>query len=185
MRRLLWVAPVAILFVLGGVALFRARPDAEPGGPAPPFSLPTLADPDGALGPDDLRGRPAILNFWASWCDPCREEAPAFARAAREHDEVAFLGVNILDGREEALEFVEEYGIPYPSVRDASGAIAKRYGVNGAPETVFLDPQGNVVGRYIGAFREGELESLVAELVELGPGEALEITGRGESRPVP
>jgi hypothetical protein len=98
---------------------------------------------------------------------------------------VTFLGVNILDGRSEALAYIDEFKTPYPSVRDSRGIVAKRYLVTGAPETVFIDRRGNVVGKYIGAFESGQLEPLVRELIELRPGELLTIVGRGETRPVP
>ena len=186
MRRVLWLVPVVVIFALGGLALFRARPSAELGRPAPLFELPDLADDDARIALGDLRGKPLVMNFWASWCDPCREEAPELAAVARRMGtRVTFLGVNILDGREEALEYVDRYEIGFRNVRDARAITAKRYGVNGAPETVFVDSRGNVVGKYIGAFRPGQLEDFARDLLELPPGEVLRITGRGETRPVP
>lgn len=185
MRRLLFVLPVAAVFVVVGVGLFSARP-AQLGQPAPDVAQPSLADPDEEIRLADLRGRPVVLNFWASWCEPCKQEAPDFARVARAYsDQVAFLGVDILDGREEALEFVETYDIPYPSVRDASGTVAEDFEVNGVPETIFIDAEGRIVGKHIGQISGEDLERLVSALAELPPGEVLEITGRGESRPVP
>jgi cytochrome c biogenesis protein CcmG/thiol:disulfide interchange protein DsbE len=177
--------PVLVLFVVGGVALFRARPEAELGRPAPAFALPELENASRRLGLAVLRGKPVVLNFWASWCDPCKQEAPELARTARRFTNVAFLGVGILDGRDEGLAYVRKYGIPYRNVRDARGVVAKKYAVTGAPETVFIDRDGNVVGKYIGAFRKGQLARFVRVLERLRPGEVLEITGRGETRPVP
>jgi cytochrome c biogenesis protein CcmG/thiol:disulfide interchange protein DsbE len=187
MRRILLLVPAVAFFALLGVGLFRARPDPRLGAPVPAFSLPSLADPARRIEPAGLRGRPAVVNFWASWCEPCREEAPAFAAAARRYgDRVAFLGINLLDGRERALEYVEEYGIPYPSGRDARATVAKRFGVTGVPETYFLDRRGRVVGRHVGAFATpGDLEELVRRLLRLPPGEVLGVSGSGNSRPVP
>lgn len=186
MRRALWLLPVVAVFVLGGLALFKARPAAELGRPAPLFDLETLRPPPERVKLADLRGRPAVLNFWASWCQPCREEAPELVRMAMKYsDRVRFVGVNILDGREEAMKYLNEFEIPYSTVRDPRAITGKRFGVTGAPETVFIDPRGNVVGKYIGAFREGQLEKLLRELIALEPDEVLEITGRGETRPVP
>lgn len=173
---------MAVLAV-GGVALFRARPQAELGGPAPSFELPLL-EGRGRLGLDDLRGKPVVLNFWASWCTPCRDEAPELARVARRHKEVVFLGMNILDGRDEALAYSKRYGVPYRSVRDVRAVIAKRFGVTGAPETVFIDARGDIVGTFIGAFT-GQLDGLVRDLADLAPGQRLRITDRGQSQPVP
>ena len=173
-----------VVFVLAGVGLFRARPDADLGGPAPLFTLATLGSGDD-LSLVSLRGRPVVLNFWASWCEPCRDEAPSFAEAASEHSDVTFLGVNILDGRSEALAYVDEFAIPYSSVRDTSGRLSRLYGVTGVPETFFIDASGEIVGRYIGAFDGRQLATLVSELAVLEPGQRLEISGRGQSRPVP
>jgi cytochrome c biogenesis protein CcmG/thiol:disulfide interchange protein DsbE len=183
---MLWLLPVVVVLALGGVALFRARPAAEISRPAPLFELPDLAHPESRIALNDFRGKLLVMNFWASWCDPCREEAPELARVARKHaGRVNFLGVNILDGRDEALKYVDQYGIDYPSVRDSRAITAKRYGVSGAPETIFIDKRGYMVGKYIGAFREDQLERLVRDLIALKPGGALQITGRGETRPVP
>jgi cytochrome c biogenesis protein CcmG/thiol:disulfide interchange protein DsbE len=172
------------VLVLGGLALFRARPQAELGGPAPGFDLPGLEGRE-RVALADLRGRPVVLNFWASWCDPCKDEAPEFARVARKLGSgVRFIGVDMLDGREEARAFVKRYGIPYGAVRDARGVVAKRYGVTGVPETAFIDAGGRLVGHYIGAF-DGQLESTVRKLLALGAGETLHLTGQGETRPIP
>jgi cytochrome c biogenesis protein CcmG/thiol:disulfide interchange protein DsbE len=145
-----------------------------------------VESPPERLGLADLRGRRAVVNFWASWCDPCREEAPELARVARRYaDRIGFLGVNILDGREDALRYTDRYRVPYESVRDTRAVVAKRFGVNGAPETFFLDERGNIVGKHIGAFKAGQLEELIKDLIALGPGEVLDITGRGNTQPVP
>ncbi|HYZ91683.1 MAG TPA: TlpA disulfide reductase family protein [Actinomycetota bacterium] len=186
MRRMLWLLPVVAVLGFGGFALFTSRPEAVLRGPAPEFNLPNLADSDARIALSSFRGRPLVVNFWASWCDPCREEAPELVRARRAFAKrVRFLGVNILDGREEALKYLRTYRIRFPNVQDTRAVVAKRYGVTGAPETVFIDESGNVVGKYIGAFRRGELERLLDELVALNSGEVLRITGRGETRPVP
>lgn len=183
MRRFLLLVPLVVVFVVAGVALFRVRPAAV-GAPAPGFTLPSLADPDERIALADLRGRPVVLNFWASWCDPCRDEAAELAEVARAHPEVRFLGVNILDGRSDAQAYEREFSIGYPSVQDTRGVVADRYEVTGAPETFFIDADGRLVGRHIGAFT-GQLDDLVAQLPTLGPEEILNITGRGETRPVP
>lgn len=187
--RLRWLvlAPVVALFVVAGFALFSVRPGAEVGKPAASFSLPSVTDPDSTITLERLVGsRPVVLNFWASWCEPCKQEAPEFKRAAEAFgDRVTFLGVDMLDGPGPAARFMKSAKIPYPSVSDVRGVTSKRYGITGVPETIFIDRDGIVAGRYIGALRRGELMRLVEDLLELRRGELLEISGRGETRPVP
>jgi cytochrome c biogenesis protein CcmG/thiol:disulfide interchange protein DsbE len=186
MRRWLLLVPVVAFFVAAGVALFTTRPAADIGKPVATFDLPSVTDAGRKISLADLVGsQPVVLNFWASWCEPCKAEAPEFKRAATRFGRVTFLGVNILDGPGPARRFMSKAGIPFSSVSDTRGVTAKRFGVTGVPETIFVDREGNVAGRYIGAFRRGELEDLVAELAGLRAGEVLDITGRGETRPVP
>jgi cytochrome c biogenesis protein CcmG/thiol:disulfide interchange protein DsbE len=184
-RRALWLVPVVALFVLAAIGLFRARPPAELGKPAPAFSLPSLHDPNRFIAVRALRGHPLVINFWASWCDPCKQEAPFLAAAAKSHPGVTFLGVQILDGMNEGRRYERRYGIPYESVRDARGSVAKTYGVTGVPETVFVDAYGDVVGKYIGALDRSTLAGILDDLAHLKPGRLLTIEGSGETRPVP
>lgn len=185
MRRALWLVPVIVLFAVGGVGLFRARPPAQLGKVAPAFSLPSLHDPNRFIAVRRLSGRPLVMNFWASWCDPCKQEAPFLAAAAKAHPDIKFLGVQILDGRNEGTRYERRYGVPYESVRDARGGVAKTYGVTGVPETVFIDASGDVVGKYIGALDRKTLDSILHDLTTLPRGRLLRIEGSGETRPVP
>lgn len=185
MRRMLWLVPVVAVFVVGGIGLFRARPVADLGRVAPPFRLPSLVGST-SIELADLRGKPAVINFWASWCTPCKQEADEFARTARRFaEDVRFLGIAMLDGETSARSFISRYEIPYESAQDTRGVVAKRYGVTGVPETMFIDADGRLVGRYIGAFIDGQLEGAVQRFVELEPGELLRLTGRGETRAIP
>lgn len=185
MRRALWLIPAVVIFAIGGIGLFKARPPAELGKPAPFFSLPSLHDPSRSIAIKSLRGRPLVINFWASWCDPCKQEASVLAAAAKSLGGVRFLGVQILDGRDEGMLYERRYKIPYESVRDARGGVAKTYGVTGVPETVFIDARGVVVGKYIGALDAKTLRTILDDLAALRPGRLLSIVGRGETRPVP
>ena len=115
---------------------------------------------DGRLALSELRGTPVVLNLWASWCTPCREEAPRLERGWERWGPrgVAYLGLNIQDLRGDALKFGREFGITYPSVRDARRGVADSYGATGIPETFFVDARGRVVGHVIGVVSERELE---------------------------
>lgn len=134
-----------ILLALLAVAVARTTPPPRPGDPAPDFEAPLL-EGAGTLALSDLQGRPVVLNFWASWCAPCRDEAPVLKAAFERYgDEVAFVGVNIRDGQSDALAFEEEYGAAYPDVRDEGRAIERAFGLTGQPETFFIGADGMIV----------------------------------------
>lgn len=118
---------------------------------APSFTL-TLFDGK-ALTLEDLHGKVVFLNFWASWCVPCRAEAKSLESAWQKYKDrrVVFLGVNIQDKEEDARSFLKEFGITYLNGRDSSGKIAIDYGVWGIPETFFIDRQGRITYKHVGA----------------------------------
>jgi cytochrome c biogenesis protein CcmG, thiol:disulfide interchange protein DsbE len=122
-----------------------------------------------------LKGTAVVVNFWASWCGPCRQEGPGLARVARDFgDRVQFLGVDLKDRRQEAQIFIRDFGYPYPSVADPQGAIQQSFGFFAQPVTVFIDREGRRVpveqegaGRvqqYSGAVPEDVLRSVVRRL---------------------
>lgn len=114
----------------------------------------------------DLRGTPALVNVWASWCGPCREEAPGLARAAKSYgDRVQFIGIDILDARDSARQFMAKYGWTYPSLYDATGAIRDGLGFIGQPVTIFYDGNGTQVADWSGAIPEDELTKRLDQLV--------------------
>lgn len=135
--------------------------------------LPLLAD--GPLGPAGtvvdlatLKGRPVILNFWASWCEPCRQESKtlnALAVSAGKRG-VVTLGVNGRDVREDALAFLRDERTPYSSVRDPSERVKDRWGVSKFPETFVIDRQGRVAAHAGGGINEPELGRLIVRAVE-------------------
>ena len=129
---------------------------------------PALADSRVSLA--ELRGTPIVLNFWASWCKPCKEEAPYLAASARAHrDDVAFLGLDIQDFTVDARRFLDKLGVPYPSVRDGTPDTYGAYGLTGVPETYYIDERGRVVAHAVGPVSRAELERDVAVLLGSGP----------------
>ena len=123
---------------------------------APAFTLERL-DGKGDLAIESLRGKAVVLNFWASWCGPCRDEMPLLqAGSERWKDRnVVFVGVDMKDFRSDARAFLERFGVTYANVYDGKGSTVGRYGATGYPETYFVDAAGKVRWRIAGAGRGG------------------------------
>jgi cytochrome c biogenesis protein CcmG, thiol:disulfide interchange protein DsbE len=117
---------------------------------APDFSLRRL-NGEGSLRLRTLRGKVVVLNFWASWCVPCKQEAPLLERAAERYRSagVVVVGVDAQDFRSDARGFIERHGLTYPVVRDGGGSTLTHYDVTGFPETWFVDRAGRVVGEHV------------------------------------
>jgi cytochrome c biogenesis protein CcmG/thiol:disulfide interchange protein DsbE len=134
------------------------------GQPAPPFSLPVLQDPQARVSLASLRGKPLVVNFWASWCIPCRTEMPLLEAAFRaEHKNVEFLGIDANDTPSAALAFLAQMHVTYPTVSDSNGATALRYGLYGLPITVFISPIGKILGRHVGQLRPSTLRAALQQ----------------------
>jgi cytochrome c biogenesis protein CcmG, thiol:disulfide interchange protein DsbE len=113
-----------------------------------------------------LRGTPVVVNIWASWCGPCQAEAPALADAARRYGhDVQFLGVDIQDSKDAAAAYVNEHGLPYPSVFDASGEIHDRLGFVGLPDTVFYGADGQISATWTGPISGDALRDEIRPLL--------------------
>jgi cytochrome c biogenesis protein CcmG, thiol:disulfide interchange protein DsbE len=185
--RLLAVGALGLFLGLLAFGLAKKSPDATidnrladgRSAPAPGFSLELLtagrppaklreavtsAAGDGKLTLEELRGFPVVLNFWASWCDPCAEEAPLLERGWQRwsDQDVLFLGLDMQDLRGDARVFLSKLGVTYPTVRDAGKKTSKRYGATGIPETYFISPRGSVVAHVVGAVSREQLDSGVA-----------------------
>lgn len=117
---------------------------------APAFTLDRL-DTDGQLGVADLRGKAVVVNFWASWCIPCRDEAPVLQQTYERYRDrgLVVLGVDVNDFRQDARRFMKRYGLTYPVVYDGKGSTVGKWGVRGFPETFFVDRTGKLVGERI------------------------------------
>lgn len=111
-------------------------------------------------------GRPAVVNIWASWCHPCRSEAPLLSAAHDQFgDRVAFIGVDVQDNQADAKEFIAEFGLDIPHYFDRNRAIPNHYGVIGTPVTLFFDQDGVLVGTHLGVIDERALALGIDELL--------------------
>lgn len=139
---------------------------------APDF---TLLNADGdEVSLSDYQGQPVILNFWASWCPPCKSEMPSFDKLSNQYEEsgeVVFLMVNLTDGSKETIETAKQYlsdnGLTLNVVFDTKGDAASKYGISSIPSTFLIDKDGNVRGSSVGAMTETELTREVTKLLTL------------------
>ena len=137
---------------------------------------------DGRISERELRGTPFVLNFWASWCVPCREEAPLLQRTwerARRQG-VLFVGLNMQDVREDARAFLDEFDIDFLNIRDPTNSIARSYETRGIPETFFISARGEIVGHVVGVVSRQQLVGGIAAAVS---GRARAAADGGEQRP--
>jgi len=168
-----WLIPLSAIPVIALLAYgFKLNPRDVPsplvGRPAALFTLKAF---DGQpVGLEDLRGKVVVLNFWASWCVPaCYEEAPVLEKGWRQWRDrgVMVVGVDIQDTAEAAQKFIDQFKLTVPNVRDLNGRVSIDYGVYGVPETFFIDRQGRIRLKHVGAVTEdvfrGTVERLLAE----------------------
>ena len=136
--------------------------------PAPDFSLVRLDG--GVFDLSENLGRPVLINFWASWCPPCIREAPVLEAAWREFGDrgVVFVGVDIQDTEQEANRFVEAFNVTYTNVIDPDGTVTVDYGVIGLPVTFFVDREGIIVRRWVGALKARQLDEWLDQLLAGG-----------------
>jgi peroxiredoxin len=131
----------------------HAVPDPLIGHPAPNFSLAMLRPESGksALSLSNFQGKPVVLNFWASWCAPCKEEMPlledAWKQVQAQGKDVVFLGIDFQDSTSDGKSFLQANSITYPIVLDADGSVAFKYGITSLPQTIFINQHGTVMSR--------------------------------------
>lgn len=161
---LLALAPLAYL-LLSLTGLSITVPGVERTRPAPDFTAPGLNSASVRLA--DLRGRPVVLNFWASWCPPCRAEMPEFERVWQTYRDqgVIFVGVNTSDRGDKAQSFLLESKVSYQNVVDATNDIAVMFAATSLPTTVFIDREGRIVSRRVGAMSAQQVATQVEDLL--------------------
>ena len=160
------IAPVLILAVWGAVLLAGRSPAlARVGEPAPGFMLSDLDGKKLSLG--ELRGRPVIVNFWASDCAPCIDEFPLLSSAAAAHrgEGLAVVGIVVGDTSHAARDFLTRLGATWPSAMDPGDKVARQYGIIGPPDSFFIDRDGIVVSRHIGPLDAAEMERRLAGIL--------------------
>ncbi|MBA3688396.1 MAG: redoxin domain-containing protein [Chloroflexi bacterium] len=161
------IAPILLLAVWGTVLLVRppASVMTRVGAPAPAFEL---ADLDGKpVSLAELRGRPVVINFWASWCGHCVEEFPLLrsAEAAHRDEGLAVVGIVFRDGSQPARDFMTRFGATWPALTDPGETVASRFGIIWPPDTYFIDRGGVVVSRQIGQLSAADLERGLAGIL--------------------
>ena len=129
--------------------------------PAPDVLVQAL-DGGGALQLSALQGRPALVNFWASWCVPCVQEHVSLTAGARSNPDVAFVGIVYEDSAENARTFLARRGTSYPSYVDEDGKAAIAFGVYGVPETFFIDARGTIIDKFVGPLDPDSLRERLA-----------------------
>ncbi len=149
---------VALILMSGCGAGFESYP-------APDVRAPYL-DAEGGF---DLKrhveedGRPVLLNMWASWCAPCRQEMPALDEASLRRTDVAFVGIAVLDREKDAREFLVEVPLSFPIALDDDGSVAELLGINGLPVTLIIDASGMVIDEHRGPLDLDAIEDLLPE----------------------
>ena len=172
MNKAVLISGLVIFAALIGVLFLNLGHDpaaiASPliGKPAPSFTLKAVGTGE-TIDVATLRGKPTVINFWATWCGPCYEEHPVLVQNARVLGrDVQFVGVVFNDTEQKIQAFLDQRGSAYPTLLDEQGKTAVAYGVGGVPETFFLDRNGTIVAKYAGPLTTEELQANLAKAMK-------------------
>ena len=171
MNRPVFIVGVAITLALIAVLFVGLGKDPAEikspliGKPAPPFTLKAVGTGQ-TIDIGELRGKPVVVNFWATWCVPCYQEHPVLVENARLIPNVQFVGVVFNDTEDKINAFLRERGSSYPTLLDQQGKTAIAYGVGGVPETYFLNRQGVIVAKFTGPMTTEILQSNLAKAMQ-------------------
>ncbi|MDP2932262.1 MAG: TlpA disulfide reductase family protein [Chloroflexota bacterium] len=151
MNKVLKIAVLSLMLV-AGLAACSSPTEPSSNSAAPDFKLADLNGNTVALS--DLRGKPVLLNFWATWCPPCREEVPLIEEINQEWTSkgLVVLTVSLDDSADTVKDFVQNYGLTFTVLHDREQRVAQTYGIQGIPTTLFIDKDGNIRARTVGAF---------------------------------
>ena len=168
--RLAWPQLLLAALLLAGCGLQQDISTRTDLGTSSVTALPPLSGATLQGGSFDLsghRGHPIVIDFWASWCGPCRKQQPDLDAAARcfMPAGVVFLGVDLRDDDANGRAYIHEFGVPYPSIPDPGGDLADNYDVPAPPTTVIADPSGHIVSRRLGGLDKASLSALLAPLL--------------------
>lgn len=160
---LAWVAVFALLFVTAIQLRKTGEGTVQIGDQVPDFTFYTFEGEEYTLS--ELRGKVVVINFWASWCNPCEEEAPELQQAWEYYEptgEVIFLGIAWTDADTPAAEYIEKFGITYPNGHDLGTAISQKFRTTGVPETYIIDRNGVLADAMMGPY--SSLQAIIADI---------------------
>jgi cytochrome c biogenesis protein CcmG/thiol:disulfide interchange protein DsbE len=159
-----FLAVLAVVGLLGFGLLSKGKANIAVGDPVPDKTLPHLeGGGEGSIA--DYRGRWVLVNLWASWCEPCRAEAPVLEGFANSHPGMTVLGINVQDNSDDALAFVRDHHLTYPQLRSVGDERSEAFGSTGVPENFLVDPSGHLALIWRGVVDRQFLDEQVAPLI--------------------
>lgn len=170
-RKMLWmvigIVLLMVLFFVFAWGLQKRESTQLQGSPAPEFSITSFEGQEYSLS--SLNGTPIVVNFWASWCVECYKEAALLEQAYQDYQgDVMFLGIDYLDTEKDAMEYMQKYGVTYPSGPDIKSQMAQDYRITGVPETFFITADGQIIHVHIGPIERPQLYQLLETLTNGG-----------------
>ncbi len=164
---MLGILVLLVLFFVFAFGLQKRESIQLEGAPAPEFSITSFEGDTYSLA--SLKGTPLVVNFWASWCVECYKEAALLEQAYQDYKgQVLFLGIDYLDTEKDAMAYMEQYGVTYPSGPDIESRMAKDYRITGVPETFFITGDGRIIHVQIGPIERPQLYQLLEKLAATG-----------------
>jgi len=171
-KTLITITFLSLLLLIASCDQKTGASDGDPGlSLAKNFSLESLSGNE-EISLENFKGKPVVVNFWATWCGPCKQEMPLFEKTWREYKDrgVVFIGIDIMDDKHSAVEFIEKLGISYTNLYDPSGGTSSAYGVVALPATLFIDKNGYIAFKHYGSFlgrdAEKKFKSYLKEIIE-------------------